>query len=422
MNGIYDATSGGVKLWNNGGNCLQDGKYWNSSNQWKYPGNVDLYYQYTPNTYTNTITHWMNGLTNSEGNNGDQSHFRLTSTSFNVTYKDTFGGGPAQFTMDSGRQIAIPNGLSLASDFGTSSISGSWSTYAMPKTVNQQPFAMGFEYYYAPINYTITYDLNDATGSPASTATNSPENPSTYNVFYGFTLKEPTRTGYKFTGWKDQYGNIVTTVNQNANMSFLSSANGLDDVTNELAKRRAENITLTAQWTPTSPELVVRKTSYYRGVNVTADILKKNATATDILEGDISDKVVIKSIQYVDGTVVENPIYLDTSVEGNMKVTYYVENQRGGKIEKSQIVTIIPQVNHPESEDNTNTTNPGNGVILDEDYTSQRIFARYINKDSLYTLPGNSKWKTEGEYNSILGSMNKASDEYLSEYDSLLND
>ena len=55
MSGFYTATSGGTKLWNNGGACLKDGTYWNSSNQWTYDGAVDIYPQFTINNYTVTI-------------------------------------------------------------------------------------------------------------------------------------------------------------------------------------------------------------------------------------------------------------------------------------------------------------------------------------------------------------------------------
>ena len=425
VNGIYDATSGGVKLWNNGGKCLQDGKYWNSSNQWKYPGNVDLYFQYTPITYTNKINHWITGLSNEEGQDSSKTSYLIGVTSFNVTYKDTYDGGPAVFAMNSSRMVTEPNGTKLNSTFYTSSITGTKQSLTMPQNVNQLPKVMEFDYYYSPVTYRITYDLNDGTGTPESRATNSAENPSTYNVFYGFTLKEPTRTGYTFKGWVDESGNLVKAINEGSNMEFvktLTSGNGTA-IRDALAKRTARDITLTATWTPTNPELAVRKTTYFQNQNITPDILKKNATAVDILEGDISDKIIIKSIEYDDGTVVTDPAYLDTSKEQTAKITYYVENQRGGSIEKSQTVTVKQrEKGHPE--DPTDPNNPGTGgqASAGEDYDGSRIFSRYIREDCIYTLPGNSIWKTDTEYNDLLDSMNKGSEDYLTQYDSLLND
>ena len=42
MDGFYTAASGGKKLWNNGGNCLNDGTYW-KNNKWCYAGDVTVY-------------------------------------------------------------------------------------------------------------------------------------------------------------------------------------------------------------------------------------------------------------------------------------------------------------------------------------------------------------------------------------------
>ena len=60
MNGFYDNTSGGTKLWNNGGACLNDGKYW-KNNRWIYDGNLTIYPQWIAEQYT--ITYNSNGGT-----------------------------------------------------------------------------------------------------------------------------------------------------------------------------------------------------------------------------------------------------------------------------------------------------------------------------------------------------------------------
>ena len=46
------ADSNGVKLWNGWGECLKDGKYYNNNKLWKYAGDVTVYAQYSPITYT----------------------------------------------------------------------------------------------------------------------------------------------------------------------------------------------------------------------------------------------------------------------------------------------------------------------------------------------------------------------------------
>ena len=49
------------------------------------------------------------------------------------------------------------------------------------------------------IDYAITYDLNDA--NSVSPATNSTSNPATYTIEDTVVFADPTRVGYKFTGW-----------------------------------------------------------------------------------------------------------------------------------------------------------------------------------------------------------------------------
>ena len=46
------ADSNGIKLWNGLGECLKDGKYYNNNKLWKYAGDVTVYAQYSPITYT----------------------------------------------------------------------------------------------------------------------------------------------------------------------------------------------------------------------------------------------------------------------------------------------------------------------------------------------------------------------------------
>ena len=57
---------------------------------------------------------------------------------------------------------------------------------------------------YTPENYSITYNLNGGTVSPA--------NPTSYNIeSSAITLNNPTRTGYTFTGWTGSNGNTPQT-------------------------------------------------------------------------------------------------------------------------------------------------------------------------------------------------------------------
>ena len=58
------------------------------------------------------------------------------------------------------------------------------------------------------IDYAITYDLNDA--NSVSPATNSTSNPATYTIEDAVVFEDPTRAGYKFTGWSISNINVGT--------------------------------------------------------------------------------------------------------------------------------------------------------------------------------------------------------------------
>ncbi|OUQ46255.1 hypothetical protein B5E64_05715 [Drancourtella sp. An12] len=195
---------------------------------------ITLYAQWKINTYTNTISHWAGGFKNSEGNNSNKTMFKLTDTNFKADYA-------SKYVMDSSRKTTIPNGFYLNTSFGTSYISGSWKSYAMGTSVTQQAKAGSFEYDYYPTTYKITYDLAGGTHSG---------NPSTYNVLYGVTFKNPTRKGYTFSGWYMD-GKKVTGINPGATASFTSAS----DLYSKLSTRTTGNKTVTAKWTPIKYEI-----------------------------------------------------------------------------------------------------------------------------------------------------------------------
>lgn len=194
-----------------------------------YP-KVDLYAVWTANTYSNLIGHWAEGFKYSEGNNDDKTDFGLKDTYFSASYK-------SNIVMDSAKAVKIPNGYYLRG-LGTPEVDGIFKGYSIGLKLVQKPKSMWFEYYYAPTVYSVTYNLNGGINNNA--------NPSTYTVLYGVTLKNPTRTGYTFTGWYDEKGNKVTGINEGCNAMFSSS----DDLYAKLAKRTTGNKTLTACWEP----------------------------------------------------------------------------------------------------------------------------------------------------------------------------
>ena len=182
-------------------------------------GNKSYKANWTINSYTNSIDHWAGGFKNKEGNNSSKSWFALRTTTFNKNYGETF-------SMNDSLATAIPNGFYLMSKFGTSSLEGTWKTYEKPYSITQPAKDMSFEYDYYPYDYSITYNLDGGTNNSA--------NPSKYNVLYGVSLKNPTKTGYTFLGWYDNANLIInkkyeiandTTVNGN-NYVFKNTTNG----------------------------------------------------------------------------------------------------------------------------------------------------------------------------------------------------
>lgn len=227
FDGWFSSATGGIKVYDAGGKATNDGTYWKDS-KWAFKGDVTLYAQWTANIYTNTISHWLSGLKNQEGNNSDKSALKITDTSFKSSYRTAFA-------MGSNRQTTMPNGFSLRNVFRTPSISGSWNNYNVGTSVTQVADDMWFEYYYDPIAYNITYNLEGGT--------NNSENPSTYNVLYELTLKTPTRTGYGFDGWYSG-STKITSINKGCNATFTNTS----DLYSKLSSRTTGNITLTAKW------------------------------------------------------------------------------------------------------------------------------------------------------------------------------
>lgn len=140
-----------------------------------------------PSTYTDTIAFYAGEFKNQEGNSSTKNWLSMGSTTF------TADAG-SSVTMNSTRSITVPNGHYLANTFGTSDLSGSWTRYTMPYTFTQPSKNLWIEYDFVANSYTITYNLNGGTNNSA--------NPSSYNIHYGVSLKNPTRPGYTFTGWR----------------------------------------------------------------------------------------------------------------------------------------------------------------------------------------------------------------------------
>lgn len=210
-------------------NAQQLGTYYVGDLNVTMGGEVKLYAQWEPVTYTNSIHHWAMGLEHAEGNNARKDAFQLNKTLFTKKYGE-------QFTYTANDATSIPNGYALPEVCGTTSYEGSWRTYSIGTSFMQPSKSTFMEFYYWPITYSINYNLN---GGPLTKP-----NPSTYNVLYGVDFtNEPTKNGYRFLGWYigDQK---VTGINVGANASFSSA----EDLYTKLKTRTTGNQTVTAKW------------------------------------------------------------------------------------------------------------------------------------------------------------------------------
>lgn len=105
---------------------------------------------------------------------------------YNITYKSTSGVslGSGTITKQFGSTYSISPGKDFTGYDTPSAQNITWDSTS-PKTI---------VFKYAPINYTISYTLNNGTVSPA--------NKTSYTIETAdFTLNNPTRTGYTFKGW-----------------------------------------------------------------------------------------------------------------------------------------------------------------------------------------------------------------------------
>ena len=155
----------------------------NRSEVWCYLDAV-----WVQDSYTNYISHWLYGF-NNEGTNGDKHAFQIGSTSFSAINGNTF-------TLGANNAVTPPHGCFVENYIGTSSVTGSWKGYQFGQSFTQKPASMGFQYNYSPYQYDINYNLDGGT--------NDSRNPSSYNVLYGKTLYEPTKSGYTFRGWEEE--------------------------------------------------------------------------------------------------------------------------------------------------------------------------------------------------------------------------
>lgn len=180
--------------------------------------------------YEDVIYNIAGGFRHGEGQSSDGSAFYLTPKYFTCR-------SDSSFTLTREDAAEIPNGFYFGGRFSSQQISGKWEWYDLPREVKQISGKMEFGFWYYPIDYTITYELDGGTNNRA--------NPDSYNVLYGVRFKPASKPGYICTGWICG-GEKVNGINEGLNASFASSA----DMLAQLRTRTTGNVTVTAVWRP----------------------------------------------------------------------------------------------------------------------------------------------------------------------------
>lgn len=208
-------------------------------------GGTKIKFSITTNSYKSQVGHVALGFNGEVGTNTEYpSELPLHNTILTNKYN-------TEFTLN--QYLKIPNGYRF-DQYGMRDVNDKWLWYTdVNHTFTQIPKVAYGGIYYKPVDYKITYNLNGGT--------NHSSNPSTYNVLYGVTLKEPTRIGYTFDGWYID-GVKVTGINPGATASFSST----EDFYDKVSKRATGNKTVEARWTLNKYALDVN--AYIDGVAV----------------------------------------------------------------------------------------------------------------------------------------------------------
>lgn len=296
--GWYTSATSNVQVFNANGDAVS-GAYWSASGSgatWKYDGNVSVYAQWKPNTYTLTLD--PNG-----GTYKSKTAAHVIPNDSQTT-KPTYGKGyywsvgvatRAGYTFDGwyttksgGDKVYDANGEAVSGTCWT----GSGRSATWNRAANLTVYAR-----WTPKTYTLTLDPNGGTyrsseGSyviPNSSQTKEP----TYGKGYYWRVGVATRKGYTFKGWytSKTSGTQVYDANGEAVSGAYWSASG-----SGATWKRNGNVKLYAQWKP-----ITRKIKFYPNGGDTAKLSGevfgaadgKNKTATLTVTYDSSTNSVV---------------------------------------------------------------------------------------------------------------------------------
>lgn len=261
---------------------------------------------------------------------------------YNITYQSTSGVflGSGTITKQFGSTYSISPSKDFTGYDTPSAQNITWDSTS-PKTI---------VFKYTPINYTISYTLNNGTVSPA--------NKTYYTIeTANFTLNNPTRTGYTFKGWsgtgltgqsnktvtisKGSSGNKSYTANWTANsyQFTLGAADHIntDGSTESGTKNYEEQITLRAtvdtgysfeQWTSSNTSLISNQTSANTSFSMPAGNITMTPSVTSNQYKIIYDIETNANSKYTLSNKPLDTIYSYTG--GSITITSTKPQQRGG--------------------------------------------------------------------------------------------
>lgn len=222
----------------------------------------------------NIFQHWASGFNGENSVDKDITYFNHSNNSKAYRFKETTATYAVGTAINVGSNTAlastnIPNGFELYNKIGYTIDDKYYyvSFIDYVKDLTQPDSSVTFEHYYNPISYNITYNLDGGI--------NNTNNPSTYNILYGVSFQEPTKTAYKFLGWYDSNDIQIYGVNKDAtNIGVFYTQ---QDFYNILSSRTTGDISVTAKWQPltptiSTPVITSNKTEATVGFDITTDI------------------------------------------------------------------------------------------------------------------------------------------------------
>ena len=180
-----------------------------------------------------------------------------TGDEYTISYNANGGTG----TAPTSQTAVVGSAITIASNSGvpplakTGYVFAGWNTQADGLGTTYAPAAStfmpgsNFTLYavYVPIDYTLSYDLNGAAGTPPTSQTVA------YNTTTIVTSSVPTRTGYGFTGWNTQADGSGTSYASGATTAAITA-----------------NVTLYAIWTPDEVTTTTTSTTVPESTTTTA--------------------------------------------------------------------------------------------------------------------------------------------------------